>query len=54
MAREADKINRATSVEFAKAAINGNVEGVRAAIETRMQHDRMRENPEYTQDEYNA
>jgi hypothetical protein len=54
MMREADKINRAANVQYAKAAMNGNVEGVRNAINTRMQHDRMRENPEYTQDEYDA
>lgn len=54
MAREADKMNRAASVQFAKAAMNGNVEGVKSAIKTRMQHDSMRENPEYTQEEYDA
>ena len=54
MAREADKMNRAASVQYAKAAMNNNVDGVRNAINTRMQHDRMRENPEYTQDEYDA
>ena len=54
MMREADKMNRAASVQYAKAAMNGNVEGVRNAIKTRMQHDSMRETPEYTQDEYDA
>lgn len=52
MMREADKMNRTASVQYAKAAMNGNVEGVRNAINTRMQHDKMRETPEYTQEEY--
>ena len=54
MMREADKMNRAASVQYAKAAMNGNVDGVRNAIKTRMQHDSMRETPEYTQGEYDA
>lgn len=52
MSREADKINRASNVGYAKAAMEGKSDGVRNALKTRMQHDMMREAPEYTQEMY--
>lgn len=52
MSREADKINRASNVGYAKAAMEGKSDGVRSALKTRMQHDMMRETPEYTQEMY--
>lgn len=54
MNREADKIIRDNAKAFAKAAMNGNQDALFASLDDMEKADRNRENPNYTQEDYDA